>query len=226
MNILALDSATDACSVGLLREDGEQFTLFDIQPRAHTRLLLQMLDQVITDAAIAKSDISRIAYTNGPGAFTGVRIGVATAQGLALGLAAKQVPLSTLQVVAQQCYLKLGYRQMSVALDARMNEVYVGRFAIDEHGIAQALEAEQLIPITDLKLPVDGVAVGSGFTAACDAGILSADSSSRVNTIWPTAHALLDIVRLMPLANRDSTDYQPGINYIRNKVAEKKRPQP
>ena len=77
MNILAIDSATEACSAALLREDGAVFGEFEIAPRQHARLLPEMIQRVLTDAALDRTKLSHCAFANGPGAFTGIRIAAA-----------------------------------------------------------------------------------------------------------------------------------------------------
>jgi tRNA threonylcarbamoyladenosine biosynthesis protein TsaB len=86
VNILAIDSATEACSVALLRADGKVFGEFEIAPREHMRLLPEMMRRVLVESAVSKSMLSHCAFSNGPGAFTGIRIGAAQAQGIGVGL--------------------------------------------------------------------------------------------------------------------------------------------
>ena len=74
MNILAIDSATEACSAALLRADGEVFSEFEIAPRQHMRLLPQMMERVLAAGSVAKHSLTHCAFSNGPGAFTGIRI--------------------------------------------------------------------------------------------------------------------------------------------------------
>ncbi len=101
MNILALDSSTEACSAALLREDGEVFARFEIAPRQHTRLLPQMMNQVLGESGVEKSLLTHCAFANGPGAFTGIRIAAAQAQGIGIGLGIPLLPVSTLATLAQ-----------------------------------------------------------------------------------------------------------------------------
>ena len=93
VNILAIDSATEACSVALLREDGQVFGEFEIAPRGHNRLLLEMMRRVLSQAAVNKSMLSHCAFSNGPGAFTGIRIATAQAQGIGIGLNIPLIPV-------------------------------------------------------------------------------------------------------------------------------------
>ena len=144
MNILALDSATEACSVALLREDGERFGEFEVAPRQHMRLLPEMMRRVLAESAVTKSMLSHCAFSNGPGAFTGIRIGAALAQGIGGGLDIPLLPISTLAVLAQTCFDHHPYNNSLVALDARMQEIYWAIYHRDESGCASLNGSEQL----------------------------------------------------------------------------------
>ena len=155
MNILAIDSATEACSVALLREDGERFGEFDIAPREHTRLLPEMMRRVLAESAVSKSMLSHCAFSNGPGAFTGIRIGAAQAQGIGVGLKIPLLPISTLAVLAQTCFDRHHYNNALVALDARMQEIYWAIYQRDENGCASLNGREQLSTASQMRCEAD-----------------------------------------------------------------------
>jgi tRNA threonylcarbamoyladenosine biosynthesis protein TsaB len=75
MKILAVDAATEACSVALYY-DGEINSIFEVWPQQHSQKLLTFIDQVLKDAGVKLNQLDGIAYGQGPGSFTGVRIGV------------------------------------------------------------------------------------------------------------------------------------------------------
>ena len=126
MNILAIDSATEACSVALLRADGEVFGEFEIAPRGHNRLLPEMMRLVLAKASLGCPDLSHCAFTNGPGAFTGLRVGVSTIKGLAQATGKPTVAVSSLQTLAMQ--VSDSGLPVCTMLDARKGEVYAGLF--------------------------------------------------------------------------------------------------
>ena len=105
MNLLALETATEHCSVALLRSavDGSHEVLVRRlhAPRQQTELILPMIDEVLTESGLRLNQLDGLAYSRGPGAFTGVRIAAAVAQGLALGADLGVVPVSSLQALAQ-----------------------------------------------------------------------------------------------------------------------------
>ena len=99
MKLLAFETATEACSVALYL-DGEVHERFDIAPRRHAELSLPWADALLAEAGLARSQLDAIAVGRGPGAFTGVRLAIALAQGIALALDRPVVPVSTLAVLA------------------------------------------------------------------------------------------------------------------------------
>jgi tRNA threonylcarbamoyladenosine biosynthesis protein TsaB len=103
MILLAFETATEACSVALW-VDGEVRERFELAPRRHAELALPWAEQLLAEAGIARSQLDAIAVGRGPGAFTGVRLGVALAQGIALALDRQVVPVSTLAALAMRAY--------------------------------------------------------------------------------------------------------------------------
>ncbi len=80
MRILAIDTATEACSVALWN-DGTVNAHFELCPREHTQRILPMVQDILTTSGTSLTDINALAYGRGPGSFTGVRIGIGIAQG-------------------------------------------------------------------------------------------------------------------------------------------------
>src|SRR6202047_5618174 len=101
MRVLAVDAATEACSVALLSGD-ELISRFAEGGRSHADHVLGMVEAVLAEAEVSLSMLDGIAASIGPGAFTGVRISVAVAQGLAFGAGLKVAPVSTLEALALQ----------------------------------------------------------------------------------------------------------------------------
>jgi tRNA threonylcarbamoyladenosine biosynthesis protein TsaB len=103
MKLLAFETATEACSVALWI-DGEMRERFEVAPRRHAELALPWAEQLLAEAGIAKSQLDTIAVGRGPGAFTGVRLAIALAQGIALALDRPVVPVSTLAALAMRAF--------------------------------------------------------------------------------------------------------------------------
>lgn len=193
MNLLAFETSTEACSVALWR-DGDVLERFEVAPRRHAELALPWADALLAEAGLARAQLDAIAVGRGPGAFTGVRLGVAIAQGIALALDRPVVAVSTLLALAARAPARA--ERVIAAIDARMGEVYVGAFARDGAGW-RALQAEAVGAPDAVVLPEGNVwaAVGTGFDAAD--GALRARLGTRVDHVDAAAlpHAA-DVARL------------------------------
>ena len=121
-----------------------------------------MIDQAFTQLALSASELTAIAFSRGPGSFSGVRINAAVTQALAWANDLPVVPVSSLQALAQAAYRIHGLTTVTAVLDARMKEVYIASFQLDQQGIMQAVDAEQLLNYSDATEMVKFELVGSG----------------------------------------------------------------
>lgn len=162
--LLAIDTATECCSAALW-VNGKLFQRSSVQARKHAELILPFIDELLSEAEVKKSDIQGLIVGQGPGAFTGVRIGVGVAQGLALALNVPVVAVSNLQTLAFVAYKQLNtdkQQTILVATDARMNEVYSAKYHIQGSSFKQ-LEAETVGNAADVDLSKTDAYIGSGF---------------------------------------------------------------
>jgi tRNA threonylcarbamoyladenosine biosynthesis protein TsaB len=220
VNILALDTSTEACSAALLREDGVIFSEFEIAPRQHTKLLPVMMDAVLSASTISKQSISHCAFTNGPGSFTGIRIATAQAQGVGLALGIPLLPVSTLAVLAQVCLDQNEYNDTLVALDARMQEIYWAHYRRDGDGCARLVGSERLSAVGEVDIDVNiECGAGHGWLDELRARV---DFPVDINLL-PTARSLLKLAKIAMEQGLAVDARQVGINYLRNRVAEKAR---
>ncbi|MDT8400013.1 MAG: tRNA (adenosine(37)-N6)-threonylcarbamoyltransferase complex dimerization subunit type 1 TsaB [Pseudomonadales bacterium] len=144
MKILALDTSTEACSVALYL-DGEMDELYELIPRQHAARLLPMIQALMKENGLVFTDLDAIAFGQGPGSFTGLRIAAGVAQGVAFGAGLPIIPVSTLAALARQANRQFGSEYVLSCLDARIEEVYWGTFQVGVDGII-ALQQEQLSP--------------------------------------------------------------------------------
>jgi tRNA threonylcarbamoyladenosine biosynthesis protein TsaB len=151
--VLALDTATEACSAALLRGD-ELIGRFSEGGLSHARRILGMVDAVLEEAGMSLSMLDGIAASIGPGAFTGVRISVAVAQGLAFGAGLPVVAVTTLEALASKI-VSGGAAGALACLDARMGEVYWGCFAADARRGLVATSAARVGPPASVALPAN-----------------------------------------------------------------------
>ena len=166
--LLALETANDWCSVSLY--DGQQVVAHrqDERSREQTRLILPMIDAVLEEQQLTLATLKAIAFSRGPGSFSGVRINAAVTQALAWANDLPVIAVSTLQAVAQAAYRLHQCEQVVVVLDARMGEVYSAAYQLDANGLMQAVSTELLMAYAEFELPIvdnfQPVLVGSGST--------------------------------------------------------------
>lgn len=164
MKLLALDTATEHCSAAL-SINGRVIERSQLTQRSHAELILPMVDELLTEAGMTLQQLDALAFGRGPGAFTGVRIAVGVAQGLALGAGLPVIPISNLAAVAQQDALA-GTRVL-VCMDARMSEVYWATFATGPDGLVNPTSEERVSAPAQVDTDIDSLdaAVGTGFGA-------------------------------------------------------------
>lgn len=193
MKLLALETATEACSVAL-HIDGRVIARFRHAPRLQTALLLPMIEEVLAEAGIALGALDALAYSRGPGAFTGVRIAAAAVQALALARELPVVPVSSLQTLAQGAWRVHGAPRVLAVFDARMDEVYAGLFAL-QGGLMRPVDDEHLCAPTMLPAALCGecFAAGNGVAAYEDALRAQCVFTGCDTTLFPAAEDLLPL---------------------------------
>ena len=164
MNILAIDTSTPVCMLGLKVGD-KLFTNSQRVDRTHSKVVLPRILGLLQDASIDKSDIDLIVYGQGPGSFTGLRIGVGVVQGLGFGLGVKAVGVSSMAGIAQTVMRRKQVDHVLVALTARNKEVYFGSYSRQKE-IAVVNGSEGVWEASDVpaqSLDLSWSAVGSGW---------------------------------------------------------------
>lgn len=217
MKLLALDTSTENCSLALWLE-GEIVSRQVLAGQRHSDLILPMLDELLAEAGVTLNRLDGIAFGEGPGSFTGLRIGCGVAQGLALGADLPVLGISTLLALAEAAS---GERVLA-CLDARISEIYHAAYKKQQgawHMIAEpTLCSAKDAPVLPGK---DWIGVGSGFSAYAEAlqqryagQIISSDGS-----VYPQARemAILAAPLFAQGLGRDAALAAPL--YIRNKVA-------
>ncbi|WP_162518409.1 tRNA (adenosine(37)-N6)-threonylcarbamoyltransferase complex dimerization subunit type 1 TsaB [Aeromonas veronii] len=227
LKILAVDTATEACSAALLVGD-KLFSRWEEAPRDHTRKILPMVQAVLEDAGISLSDLDAIAFGRGPGSFTGVRIGISVAQGLAFGAGVPLIGISTLAAMAQGAYRRDGAQQVLTAIDARMNEVYFGRYELID-GRMQLVGDEVVsdpVALVDARGKLAGrvTCVGTGFETYGETLSGLADELAESQVRFPAAEDMLPLARAAWLAGEAVPVEQATPVYLRDKVTWKKLP--
>jgi tRNA threonylcarbamoyl adenosine modification protein YeaZ len=129
MLLLALDTAGPDCAAALARAQSGECEIVaersETLGRGHAERLIPMIEELLTEASSSFADLGRIAATTGPGSFTGIRVGVAAARGLALALAIPAVGVGSLEALAFDAAKERRAGTAVAALDAKRGEVYV-----------------------------------------------------------------------------------------------------
>lgn len=121
--ILSLDTSSIACSAALV-SGKTQVSRFEVAPRQHANRILQMIDEVLEEGKLSLNEVDAIAVGQGPGSFTGVRLGIGVAKGLSFGADIPVIPISTLKALSMACGPVDEKTIIVSAIDARMSEVY------------------------------------------------------------------------------------------------------
>jgi len=162
--VLALDTATEQCSVALSVR-GQLHSEAVATARGHAEIILSMIERMVAKAGITLADVDAIAFGRGPGAFTGVRLAVGVTQGLAFALNKPALPISTLAAVAQQAIDELSAGEhVLVCMDARMGEVYTAAF-VKADGQLKRVGDEQVCAPEKVPAVNARLGLGTGFTA-------------------------------------------------------------
>jgi tRNA threonylcarbamoyladenosine biosynthesis protein TsaB len=191
MKILALDTSTEYCSVALWR-DGALDARDAHAGQRHSELLLPMVDELLKRHGIAVRDLDGIAFGEGPGSFTGLRIGCGATQGLAFGAGLPVVGVSTLLALAEAARP----RRAVCCLDARMGEIYHAAYA-------QSATGWETVHAPSLCAPADAPPLPAGSWTGCGSGFAAHETAlkgrygERLSAIMPGVfpHAK-DIARL------------------------------
>lgn len=215
--LLALDTATEACSAALLYQ-GHVTHRFEVIPRMHAVRLLPMIEELLEEAGITLRDVDALVFGRGPGAFTGVRIATGMVQGLAFATNKPVIDVSNLAALAQRAFREHQAESVCAAIDARMDEVYWGCYQLHD-GVMQLLGKECV------SAP-ENVTLGSGMATPDGAGTgwqyaerLAVEVARSWPQMLPDARDLLSLALPRWRAGEllDAANAQPV--YLRDKVA-------
>nr|WP_310617495.1 tRNA (adenosine(37)-N6)-threonylcarbamoyltransferase complex dimerization subunit type 1 TsaB [Pantoea cypripedii] len=226
--ILALDTATEACSAALLNQQHID-ARFEIAPRDHTQRILPLVQELLQAQQLELTALDALAFGRGPGSFTGVRIGIGIAQGLALGANLPMIGVSSLATMAQGAWRKSGATRVLAAIDARMGEVYWAEYQRDANGEWQGAETEAVLSPEAAQARIQSLSgewttVGTGWQAWPH---LLTSPGAQLLTSEITLPAAEDMLPLAVAAwQRGETvavEHAEPV-YLRNEVAWKKLP--
>jgi len=232
MNLIAIETATDVCGVALLQGSHVTVDLNLARPRAHAENLVLLIRDALHYGGISRTDLDAVAVSMGPGSYTGLRIGVSAAKGLAVALGIKLVGVPTLEALAASVLpVARPGDVICAALNARRNEVYAAASEVRPDGTLESLAEtnaliEEDIPAWFGNLPSGTVwIVGDGGPKA--AAALEEQHTHRVRLLQPALHppsaawiARLGLHRLELGMEEDTASFEPF--YLKEFVAKKR----
>ena len=215
MNILAIDTCTDVASVSLYSFGVKTCRMVSDIAKSSGHIL-KLCDEVFSEADTKLSEVDFIAYTKGPGAFTGVRMCIGVVQGLSLACNISTLGFSTLELLGYRASKKFNTQKVATAIDARMGEVY---WAVYLEGI---VKSERICKPEQVdKLSAEFVGVGSGWKIYKDLLVKSSKIKCIDPDLYPESSDLVDLSILSIESGQQVTHKLPQPTYLRNNVAQK-----
>lgn len=220
MNLLAIETSTEACSVALIHGD-EVVARSELAPRRHAELVLPMTDALLAEAGLGRHALDVIAVGRGPGAFTGVRLGISLAQGMALALDVPVVTVSSLAALALEA--PEDEATILAVIDARMGEIYAASYRRDDNGGLIELDEERVCVPSALSLSSSPAwhVVGTGWTTYADVlrPHLTGELRSADGARYPQARHVAELAAREFAAGRAGAPEHALPVYLRDKVA-------
>lgn len=212
-NILALETSSSICSVSLKTNNLETSVFKSKSENNHGVIIFDFIEAALKEARISKSELDFIAFSSGPGSFTGLRIGCSVAQGLGYGLNIPILPISSLQILAQQMINQKNLKNISVILDAHMEELYIGQYKNIDN-IAWPIKKDLLLKKSEL---IEYLVMNKGNLNFIGAGcnfLPDEYKSKSITDIVPLANTLFKISEEMILNNEYSQPEDVILNYL------------
>jgi tRNA threonylcarbamoyladenosine biosynthesis protein TsaB len=221
MNLLGLETSSSQGSVALETLSGLLVRELE-SPREQTERVLTLIDELLHAAGIGLEDLNGIAFGRGPGSFTGLRVSVAVAQGLAAVGEIPLLPVSSLLCLAERARREHGCERALVCLDAHMGEVYVAE-AECSGGVGRIVGDERLCAPSEVAPPFDAApwcAVGDGFAAhAAALAAVTAAATKVLPALTPSAADLLPQAKRDLAAGRIAAPAEARPVYLREHTA-------
>jgi tRNA threonylcarbamoyladenosine biosynthesis protein TsaB len=217
VKILALDTSTEHCTVALWR-DGDVDARHEHVGQRHSQRLLPMIDDLLDRHGLGVKGLDGIAFGQGPGSFTGLRIACGVTQGLAFGAGLPVVGIATLLALAEAVQAA----RVVCCMDARMGEIYHAAYSRAGDGWAPASEPSVCAPQSAPALPEgDWTGCGSGFAAHGNAlrQLYGGRLSAIMPDVFPHAREIAQLAAREFEAGRAVAAEQAVPLYVRDKVA-------
>lgn len=228
LRILAIDTATESCTVAVWNE-GVVASRFEISPREHTQKIFPMVKSALEEANLSLQSLDALAFGRGPGSFTGVRIGVGVAQGIALGANLPLIGISSLATMAEGVFRTTGIKQVLVAIDARMGEIYCAQYQRNDAGIWSGEETEAVMKPEQFAETLQATTgrwaiAGTGWQAYPDLALSLPFTVVETQITLPAAQDMLPLAVTAWHEGKATKVEEAEPVYLRNEVTWKKLP--
>lgn len=215
INILAIDTTTTYLSIALQTKSGRSYLLEEVGNK-QAEFILGKIQELLSKHNISVEDLNLIAYNEGPGSFTGLRIGLSVAMGIGVGLDIKLVPIPAFAIFANATKPHVNGGDVLVGLDARLKQIYlagINTTTLDYFIAPQIIDPDKIEYIENIPL------IGNGFSTYQSLlnSALQQIPVLSLAEIYPNALNMLDIIMLNKYPTLDSS--KADLVYLRNKVA-------
>ena len=228
--LLCIDTSSASCSVALLHS-GDVLLEVENTPQKHSERVLEMCESLLNSTNIDINEVDALGISQGPGSFTGVRIGISVAQGIAFAANIPVIAVSSLALLAQQTYRQYNDEKVLCLSDARMGEMYWGAFTL-QNGLMTNTENEGLIAPADFSFEnvMNKKSAGTQDWVSC--GSAWPEYETQLSTLKNQFKSVytdiaLSAENIIPFAihgletKNTISAFQLEPVYLRNKVAEK-----
>ncbi len=213
MRILVLETATDLCAAALITAD-DCFVSQSTEPRSHYRLLPTQIEDVLSQAKCTHAALDAIACDVGPGSFTGVRVGLASALGISVARQLPMIEFNSLEAIALAAFAGRGVERVMAVLDARMKETYFASYAYNVEGLT-TIKPPQIGGYDDTDIEGEQCIVGQG------AAVINTDDVSDVDaSVLPDLQAMAPLIRSRYQTGQMKPPGGAVALYLRDKVAQ------
>lgn len=230
MILLAIDTSSNLCAAAIYDCSSDRLLAAKSENigRGHAERLMGLLGEVLEEAGIAYRDVGKIVATSGPGSFTGIRVGLATARGLALGLGIEAIGVNVLEVIAYQHNVSKTHKPIVVAMDAKRGEVFMQVFSAKGMHLTKPVAVPvdligQYLPDQPFRIAGSASSIITNMISAIPScqkfKVCSNQSAADIGIISKFAATLIDVSeKPVPLYLR-SADAKPQQNFALKRVA-------
>lgn len=160
--LLIIDTSSSTCSVVIAKE-GQFQEVNSTLPKTHAKLLLSMIDGLLTQTETTLGDLDALGVVSGPGSFTGLRIGIGVIQGLAFSLSKPVILLSSLELLSIEAALKLSSEGILATLKSKPGEIYFACYRRRENGGVDLIGREQVVAPDEVEIPYSCIDINEWY---------------------------------------------------------------